>query len=104
MGNKHNLHGSERALCLYPALRPSESEMLWALVGFLWFLCDGDLYFEGLEPTLPPSPLRGLPFLPRKHKHILVPMVTWKSCLPAWVKHVAQKGEKYSAAFYVVPL
>jgi len=73
-------------------------------IGFLWLLYDGDLYFEGLEPTLPPSPLQGLTFLPRKHKQILVPMVTWKSCLPARVKHVAQKGEKYSAAFYVVPL
>ncbi len=104
MGGKHDLHGSERALCSYPALRPSESEMLWALLGVLWLLCDGDLYVEGLEPTVHPSPLQGLPSLPRKHKQIDVPMVTWRSCLPARVKHVALKGEKYSAAFYVVPL
>lgn len=103
-GGKHDLHGSERALCSYPVLRPSESEMLWALLGILWLLCDGDLYFEGLEPTVHPSPLRGLPSLPRKHKQVCVPMVTWRSCLPARVKHMALKGEKYSAAFYVVPL
>jgi len=37
MGVKHDLHGSEWALCLCPALRPSESEMHWVFVVAIWW-------------------------------------------------------------------